>query len=84
MLGWLPENVSTYGGQIDRLFSIIQWHHFAYTLISGALLGYGAAWSFVALARRRLLDRYAQVVVAAAAVVERCKGHVWGRVTLDE
>jgi cytochrome c oxidase subunit 2 len=25
MLGWLPENVSTYGGQIDRLFSIIQW-----------------------------------------------------------
>jgi cytochrome c oxidase subunit 2 len=25
MLGWLPENVSTYGGEIDRLFSIIQW-----------------------------------------------------------
>ena len=25
MLRWLPENVSTYGGQIDRLFSIIEW-----------------------------------------------------------
>jgi cytochrome c oxidase subunit 2 len=25
MLGWLPEDVSTYGPQIDRLFSIIQW-----------------------------------------------------------
>jgi cytochrome c oxidase subunit 2 len=25
MLGWLPENVSTYGGEIDRLFSIIEW-----------------------------------------------------------
>ncbi|HJW11787.1 MAG TPA: hypothetical protein VJ598_08370, partial [Albitalea sp.] len=51
-----------------RLFSIIQWHHFAYMMISVALLGYGAAGSFVALARRRLLDRYAQVVVAAAAL----------------
>ena len=25
MLRWLPANVSTYGGQIDRLFSIIEW-----------------------------------------------------------
>jgi cytochrome c oxidase subunit II len=25
MLRWLPENVSTYGPQIDRLFSIIEW-----------------------------------------------------------
>ena len=25
MLMWLPANVSTYGGQIDRLFSIIEW-----------------------------------------------------------
>jgi hypothetical protein len=51
-----------------RLFSIIQWHHFAYMMISVALLGYGAAGSFVALARRRLLERYAQVVVAGAAL----------------
>ncbi|MCK7582687.1 MAG: hypothetical protein MZV65_48755 [Chromatiales bacterium] len=28
-----------------RLFSIIQWHHFAYMMISVALLGYGAAGS---------------------------------------
>src|SRR5256885_16103017 len=26
-----------------RLFSVIQWHHFAYMMISVALLGYGAA-----------------------------------------
>lgn len=25
MLGWLPENVSTYGADIDWLFSVIQW-----------------------------------------------------------
>ena len=50
-----------------RLFSIIQWHHFAYMMISVALLGYGAAGTFVALARGALLARYAQVFVAGAA-----------------
>jgi len=50
-----------------RLFSIIQWHHFAYMMISVALLGYGAAGTFVALARDALLARYAQVFVAGAA-----------------
>ena len=34
-----------------RLFSIILWHHFAYMMISVALLGYGAAGTFVALAQ---------------------------------
>ena len=38
-----------------RLFAIIQWHHFAYLAISVALLGIGAAGTFVTLARRRLL-----------------------------
>ena len=51
-----------------RLFSIIQWHHFAYMMISVALLGYGAAGTFVALFRRALVTRYVEVVVAAAAV----------------
>ena len=35
-----------------RLFSIIQWHHFAYMMISLALLGYGASGTFLALTRR--------------------------------
>lgn len=35
-----------------RLFSIIQWHQFAYMIISIALLGFGASGTFVALARR--------------------------------
>jgi len=29
-----------------RLFSIIQWHHFAYMIISLALLGYGVSGVF--------------------------------------
>jgi hypothetical protein len=50
-----------------RLFSIILWHHFAYMMISVALLGYGAAGTFVALVREPLLGRYTQVFVANAA-----------------
>ncbi len=33
-----------------RLFSIIQWHHFAYMVISLALLGYGVSGTFLTLA----------------------------------
>ncbi len=41
-----------------RLFSIIQWHHFAYMIISLALLGYGASGTFIALAGPALLRRF--------------------------
>ena len=51
-----------------RLFSIILWHHFAYMMISVALLGYGAAGTFVAIARSSLLARYERAFVAAAAL----------------
>jgi hypothetical protein len=41
-----------------RLFSIIQWHHFAYMMISLALLGYGASGTFLALTRRWQEERF--------------------------
>ncbi|MEE8369019.1 MAG: SAM-dependent methyltransferase [Thermoanaerobaculia bacterium] len=41
-----------------RLFSIIQWHHYAYMVISLALLGYGASGTFLSLFRRPLQDRF--------------------------
>ena len=44
-----------------RLFSIIQWHHFAYMIISLALLGYGASGTFLSLFRSYLLPRYSRV-----------------------
>jgi len=44
-----------------RLFSIIQWHHFAYMIISLALLGYGASGTFLSLFRNYLLPRYPRV-----------------------
>lgn len=44
-----------------RIFSIIQWHHFAYMIISLALLGYGASGTFLTLFRNWLLPRYERV-----------------------
>lgn len=41
-----------------RLFSIIQWHHFAYMMISLALLGYGVSGVFLALNRDRLVKLF--------------------------
>ena len=45
-----------------RLFSISQWHHFAWMIISLALLGYGASGTFISLARQWLLPRFNTVV----------------------
>ena len=51
-----------------RLFSIVQWHHFAYMAISIALLGYGASGSFLALYQDRLRQRFSLVFALSAAL----------------
>lgn len=51
-----------------RLFSIIQWHHFAYMIISLALLGYGASGTFLALTARRLIPRFPLAYVVNLAL----------------
>ncbi|MBE9536509.1 MAG: SAM-dependent methyltransferase [Proteobacteria bacterium] len=51
-----------------RMFSIIQWHHFAYMIISLALLGYGASGTFLTLSFRRLSSRFATVYIINAAL----------------
>jgi spermidine synthase len=50
-----------------RLFSIVQWHHFAHMAISIALLGYGASGTFVALMRDRLRRHVATAFALGAA-----------------
>jgi spermidine synthase len=50
-----------------RLFSIIQWHHFAYMVISLALLGFGASGTVIALARHRLLPHFRAAFATGAA-----------------
>ncbi|MGZ8927936.1 MAG: spermine/spermidine synthase domain-containing protein, partial [Methylobacter sp.] len=46
-----------------HLFSIIQWHHFAYMIISLALLGYGISGVFLALNRDRLIGHFPLVIM---------------------
>lgn len=49
-----------------RLFSIVEWHHLAFLVISLALLGYGASGTLLALARERLLRRFDLAAAIAA------------------
>ena len=49
-----------------RLLSIVQWHHFAYMIISLALLGYGASGTFIALFKSRLEARFETAFAASA------------------
>ncbi len=51
-----------------RVLSIVQWHHFAYMIISLALLGYGASGTFIALFRQRLERRFDGAFAACALV----------------
>lgn len=51
-----------------RLFSIIQWHHFAYMMISLALLGYGASGTMLALARRWMQKHFFTVFITNAVL----------------
>ncbi len=44
---------------LSRSFAVVHWHHFAYMIISLALLGFGASGTFLALAHRRLLRHFA-------------------------
>ena len=49
-----------------RVLSIVQWHHFAYMIISLALLGYGASGTFIALLRSHLEPRFETAYAASA------------------
>ena len=53
---------------LARLLAIIQWYHFAYMIISMALLGYGASGSFIALAQDRLRPRAEAAFATLAAL----------------
>ncbi len=46
-----------------RLFSVIHWHHFAFMVISIALLGYGASGSFITVFRHTMLKNFDSVFI---------------------
>lgn len=51
-----------------RLFSIIQWHHFAYMMIGLALLGYGISGTVVAIYRSRFLPHFPSIYIICIAL----------------
>src|SRR3712207_49213 len=64
----LSAGILAYEVLLTRLFAIVQWHHFAYMIISVALLGFGASGTFVTLARARL-ERYPTAAFAGFALL---------------
>ena len=81
-VGLVSAGALAYEVLLTRLFSIVQWHHYAYMVISIALLGYGASGAFLALVgdglRRHLgaafavgAALFAVSAVASFAVSER-------------
>jgi spermidine synthase len=50
------------------LFSLIQWHHFAYMVVSVALLGFGASGSFLVLTRTVFENRFRGFAVTQACL----------------
>ena len=50
------------------LFSLIQWHHFAYMVVSVALLGFGASGSFLVLTRARFENHFRSFAVVQACL----------------
>jgi hypothetical protein len=67
-MGLLSMAALAYEILLTRLFSLIQWHHFAYMMISLAMLGYGAAGTLVALRREALLSHFETAFAAAAGL----------------
>ena len=61
-LGLVSFSVIAFQLVIMRLLSISQWHHFAYMVISMAMLGFGAAGTVLSLFRRALTRRYTTLV----------------------
>ena len=49
-----------------RVLSIVQWHHFAWMIISLALLGYGASGTLIALFRHVLEKRFERAYAISA------------------
>jgi len=69
LIGTLLVSAAAIGYEIllMRVLSIVQWYHFAYMIISLALLGYGASGTFIALFRRTL-ERHFELAFASCAL----------------
>jgi hypothetical protein len=60
-LGLLSAAAIAFQLALMQILSISQWHHFAYMIISVAMLGFGAAGTFLTLFRKALSARFERV-----------------------
>ncbi len=68
-IGLLSACVLAYEVLLTRLFSIVLWHHFAYMIISAAMLGYGASGTLLTLLKEKIAPHLSAVYVMAAAAL---------------
>lgn len=61
--------VLAYEVVLTRLFSIILWHHFAYMIISAAMLGYGAGGTALTLLKEKFSRHFGTAYVLAATAL---------------
>ena len=54
---------------LTRLFSIVLWHHFAYMIISAAMLGYGASGTALVLLKEKIAPHFDAVYITAAVAM---------------
>lgn len=64
-LALLSASALSYEILLMRLFSIIQWHHFAYLVIALALMGYGFSGTLLSLLQGRAMRGYPYWYVGA-------------------
>ncbi len=64
----LSGSIIAYEIALVRLFSIAQWHHFAYMIISLALLGFGASGTMISIAQRWLMSRFHAVYTISGLI----------------
>lgn len=62
-VGLLSACALAYEVLLMRLFTIIQWHHFAYMIIGLALLGYGISGTLISILKQRLIENFSLVYV---------------------
>jgi spermidine synthase len=68
-IGLLSVCVLAYEVLLTRLFSIVLWHHFAYMIISAAMLGYGASGTALTLLKEKIAPHFGAVYIGAAAAL---------------
>lgn len=76
-VGTLAGAALAYQVLLFRLLAIVQWHPFAATIVSLALLGHGAAGTALALLGHRLLQRFHAVFAASAALFALAVPFCW-------